>query len=92
MNAEEMAQDRREEARRQVRKMLAERCSTRHRASYIRHRVNADTGERYTDAEIEAAISFLEKAKQIDFEEEGLGATRYWKITAAGILAHERGH
>ncbi|HPA21465.1 MAG TPA: hypothetical protein PLU30_27235 [Verrucomicrobiae bacterium] len=92
MNAEETAQDHREEVRRQVRAMLAGRPSTAHRASYVRHRINSDTGERYTDDEVDAAISFLQKAGQIEFEEESLGATKYWKITAAGILAHERGH
>lgn len=53
----------------------------------------ARKGHNVTPADAEAALTFLAglKEPQVKGEHRGLGgSTRYWQITSAGILAHER--
>ena len=82
-------QERREDCRREVRRYLADRPSLAFRAETIRR--NLDLEFDFTLDEVVNALAFLMSAKQADVEPEGMGATEYFKITAAGTLAHERG-
>ncbi len=81
-------QQRREDCRREVRRYLAERPMLSMRAQAIEHMLERDFG--FTLDEVRAALVFLVSAKQVEVEPDQLGATDYFKITAAGTLAHER--
>ena len=82
-------QERREECRREVRRYLAERPSLAFRAETIRRNLAREFV--FTAEEVRDALAFFVSAKQVEIEPDGLGATDYFKITAAGTLAHERG-
>jgi len=82
-------QEKREDCRREVRRYLADRPSLAFRTETIRR--NVDREFDFTLDEVRDALAFLASAKQVEIEPESLGATEYFKITAAGILAHERG-
>ena len=85
------AQLRREECRREVRRYLAERTPLAFDAPTIRRKLRLD-GDDFSDEEIEAAAVFLHDLQppQTQLMPEELGATRRYRITSAGILAHER--
>lgn len=44
-----------------------------------------------SEADTEAALEMLRGLDLVKFEEDALGATKYWSATSAGILAFERG-
>lgn len=85
MGQDEREQERRDECRREVRRYLAERPGLAFHARTIQGRTNM------TIEEVEASLRFLITAGQAELKHDGLGATRYYKATSAGILAHERG-
>ena len=87
-----IAQERREECRRDVLRFLAERQAVAHHPKTIRRRLNDGHEHDYLDVEIEAALAFLTGAtpplaKGIA---DTLGATKYYQATSEGVLAHER--
>ena len=45
---------------------------------------------KFTIEEVKAACEFLLSLGQFKLEEEGLGSTKYFRITAHGTLEHER--
>jgi hypothetical protein len=82
-------QERREDCRHEVRRYLADRSSLAFRADTIQHYLDREW--KFTIAEVRDALAFLVSAKQAEIEPEPCGATEYFKITATGTLAHERG-
>jgi len=82
-------QERREECRREVRRYLAERPSLAFRAETIRRNLAVEFD--FSAEEVRDALAFFVSAKQVEIEQDGCGATDYFKITASGTLAHERG-
>lgn len=92
-NPEQIAQERREECRKDVLGFIAERQAVAHHAKTIRQRLNAGHEHDYTDAEIEAALAFLMGVRPDPFAKEvpdPMGATHYYQATSAGVIAHER--
>jgi len=82
---------RQEDIRCAVRAYLAARPNVAQSAATITRRIRTEVAAPHHD--VEAALEFwasLEPA-QASFEYAPAGATKYWKITAAGTLAHERG-
>ena len=81
-----------EDCRYAVRHLLAVRHPAAYDAGTIR-RLVAKGGEDYSLPRIEAALAFLAglPEPQARFERAGLGTTRYWSATSAGVLADERG-
>ena len=87
----QILQQRREEVRREVRRYLAERMALAFPISSIRRKLVID-GDDFSEAEIEQALVFLAglDPAQVKTREDGLGASRYYQATSAGVLAHER--
>ena len=83
-------QERREECRAAVLAFLAPRQATAHHPQSIRRRLAAGHEHDFSLDEITAALAFLESAGLVRGLADALGATRYYQITAAGVLAHER--
>lgn len=88
-----LAQERREECRREVRRFLAERAAVAHHPATIRRGLNAGHQADWTEEEIELAAIFLSNLApaQLRAVRDTVGATVYWQATSAGVLAHERG-
>lgn len=87
---EALAQERREEARHAVRAHLAERPAIASHPEDIRRRLNAGHLHDFTSDDVNYAIGFLVGLSQVESIPDSLGATSYFRITSAGILAHER--
>ena len=82
-------QERREEARREVRAWLHTRSAVASNCKAIRRGVNNE-GFNFKPEEVNEALVFLVSAKQVEITPNDDGATLYYQITAAGTLAHER--
>jgi hypothetical protein len=81
-------QEKREECRRDVRAFLANRSVLAFRAGTIWSKLSKEND--FTLDDVKAALAFLVSAGQASVEPESLGATPYYKITADGMLSHER--
>lgn len=79
-------QERREEIRREARAYLANRLGLAFNAASIARAVRNCTA-----SEMENALYILISLGQVEENPDSLGATKYYRITAAGALAHERG-
>jgi len=84
MNAEQ-----KQELRELVRQHLAERPRIGLRASDVQMRIRRQI--ECTTPEVEDALALLVSLGQAQAFNAQLGATKYYQITAAGILAYERG-
>ena len=84
MNAEDT-----EELRRLVRKHLAERPSVALNANSIQSAVAREI--RCTIPEVEDACQLFKGLGHIEQIHNTFGSVKYFKITATGLLAHERG-
>jgi hypothetical protein len=82
-------QERLEEIRYAVRAHLYDRQGVSQSAGTIRRNLSREIRD-LTDAEIEDACRLLVDLDQVAIDTSELGSTRYYRITAAGILAHER--
>ncbi len=84
-------QARREECRREVRRYLSERQALAFPVEAIERKLRID-GDDFSLEEIKAGVEFLIALDppQVKLREDGLGATRYYQATSAGVLAHER--
>lgn len=92
MNGEQsLAQERREECRRETLRFLAHRQPLAHHPKAIRRGLNLGHEHDFTDDDVEAALGFLESAGLVRVVHDPLGATRHYQATAAGVLQHERG-
>jgi hypothetical protein len=80
--------ERNEEVRYAVRQYLAERPSIAQMVSTIRQRLAMEND--FTYAEVQAALDFLVSLEQVKLTVSKLGSSKYYQITAAGTLAHER--
>lgn len=80
--------ERNEEVRYAVRQYLAERPSIAQMTSTIRQRLAMEND--FTYAEVQAALEFLVSLEQVKLTVSKLGSSKYYQITAAGTLAHER--
>jgi hypothetical protein len=78
-----------EEIRHGVRKSLYDRQRTAHLATTVLRDLRADQYDADLE-DVEAALSFLEDLEQVASEHGDLGSTKYFRLTASGILAHER--
>lgn len=58
-------------------------------SSYVQRASQRECGAEA--AAVDAELAFLESAKLIDHEADSLGSSKYWKLTAAGVVQHERG-
>jgi hypothetical protein len=85
-----IAQERREECRRETLRFLAERQIVAHHVKTIRRRLNDGHEHDFTDAEVEAALAFLVSDERAHRIPDPMGSTPYFQATAAGVLAHER--
>jgi hypothetical protein len=89
--AAEIEQERKEECRRRVREHLANRPGIALHPRIIQRRMNEGKAADFDEEEVRAALLFLAGAAQVAEEHDALGATKTYKITSAGTLAHERG-
>lgn len=82
-------QTRREDIRYAVRDYLAARPTIAQSVPTIRRRIEVEA----SGNEVKAALEFWQSLEppQVSYEYSTAGSTQYWKITAAGTLAHERG-
>lgn len=78
-----------EECRREVRAYLADRPSVALSAGTIRRGLQAEWN--YNAEEITNALGFLRSLDQVAQTRAELGSTLYYRISATGTLAHERG-
>lgn len=76
--------------RRHVRARLALTMPNAFPAEKIRERVNEEEQTDYDAAEIAAALGFLVSLNQVETFDDPLGSKKYYRATAAGVLAHER--
>jgi hypothetical protein len=60
-------------------------------ASGLRRRVELELAFKVAEADVEAALQFLLDRQLIAFDFDPLGSTKWYRITAAGTLAVERG-
>lgn len=81
----------REELRHVTLAELAVRYPTAHITRTIRRKVAEAVMFKFTDAEQDAALEFLREKGLVSFEHDALGATKFWKATAAGVQVRERG-
>lgn len=81
-------QSRREDCRRAVLAHLAARPLVAQAAPTISRALAREHA--FPDAEVEAAAAFLAQLGHLAAEPDPMGATRYYRITAQGTLAHER--
>lgn len=88
---EAIAQERREECRREALRFLADRQVLAHHPHAIRRGLNVGHEHDFTAAEIGAALGFLDSSGLVKSIPHKLGATLYYQATGAGVLAHERG-
>lgn len=86
----QLAQKRREDARRDVLAYLAIRNALAFRVTVIRNRLNQDNTTDYSDEEIRSALVTLEGLSDVTHKEERLGAEQYFRVTAQGQLNYER--
>ncbi|MBB5351074.1 hypothetical protein HNR46_001308 [Haloferula luteola] len=83
------SQLRREECRHAVRGHLYARQAISQSATTIRRGLAREYD--FTLSEVEAAAEFLTGLEQLSVTPDALGGSRYYRITAIGILAEERG-
>jgi hypothetical protein len=83
------AQERKEDARREVRGFLAARMALAHSAKAVTRRLNVEND--FTLEEVGEALTFLEGLGEVKSRCADLGATRYYQITSHGVLQQERG-
>lgn len=86
----EETQIRKEDLRRSVREYLADRPGLANSPASIRRVLGREFEDLKLD-EVKAALVFLESLKQAELIREKLGSSKYYRITATGTLAHERG-
>jgi hypothetical protein len=79
----------REELRRLTLGWLDDRAALAFNAASINRGVNREMS--HTIPETEETIAFLASAGFVAETPNPLGGTKFWKITAAGTIAHERG-
>lgn len=79
----------REELRRLTLGWLCDRAALAFNAASINRGVSRELP--HTVPETEDTVAFLESAGFVAEVPNALGGTRFWKITAAGMIAHERG-
>lgn len=84
-----MNQMQKEELRRLVRTWLAERGALSFNAHSVHRGVSREIA--CTEPEVEDALTLLTGMGQVSAAHSELGSTLYYKVTAAGILANERG-
>lgn len=88
--SELFTQQRREDARREARRYLANRPGLAFAGDAVRRCINQD-GFDFTAGEIGDALTFLVGLGQAEAMHNPLGATQYYRINSDGVLAHERG-
>lgn len=83
---------RNEDCRREVRARLAERPYTAEHAHQLQRGLKFTRRSDWVLEEIESALAFLTATdpQQVKRLQNGMGATLYYQITAAGTLAHEQ--
>ncbi len=81
--------ERREEARREVLRFLAERNLLSHSPQAIRSGVNRE-GFDFSKDEILGAIQSLESGCYLGVRVDPLGSSKTYQVTLAGTLLHER--
>lgn len=81
-------QERKEECRREVLRYLAHRSVLAFRAETIRNALHREFN--FTIEEITAALEFERGADRVSVEPHSQGATKYYRVTAEGILFDER--
>jgi hypothetical protein len=78
-----------EELRRLSLRWMAERSALAFNARSVHAGVSREFP--CTHTETEETLEFLKSSKLLDDVPNSMGGTRYYKINAAGQLAHERG-
>lgn len=78
-----------EELRRIILRYMAERSSLSFNSVTVHHRISREISA--TIPEVEDALSFLESSGLLDLIPNKLGASKYYKINAAGTLSYESG-
>lgn len=91
MNDLSIPQERRETCRAAVREFLAYRPAVAHHPNDICRRLNEGHQNDFAPVEVTDALVFLVDLNHAQERRTPLGATKYYQITSAGILAHERG-
>lgn len=81
--------ERREEARREVLRFLAERNLLAHSPQAIRSGVNRE-GFNFAKDEILGAIQSLESGSYLSERVDPLGSSKTYQVTLSGTLLHER--
>lgn len=79
-----------EQLRHALLEALNARAGTALPARGLRRRVETELDFKITEEETTAALEFLKDKQLVTFDYDELGATKWWRITAAGTLAVER--
>lgn len=80
-----------EDLRHVVLEIIALRHPTALSVSAIRRRAENEVDFKITDEDVETTLEFLRGLSLTKFETDGLGTTKHWQATSAGVLANERG-
>lgn len=80
-----------EELRHATLQELAARYPTAHLAPTIRRKVAESVMFPVPVEALDAALEFLREKNFVACERDGLGSSKFWKATAAGVQAQERG-
>lgn len=90
MSTPEEQQIHRESLRTDTLAWLADRSLLAHHPKAIHRGLTQGGIAAYSLDEVEAALAFLASCGYVTSETPPMGATKYYRITAEGILAHER--
>lgn len=80
-----------EDLRHSVLEILANREGTALTARAVCRRAATEIDFKITEDDIEITLGFLKGLDLCKFTPDGLGSTKHWQITTAGVLAYERG-
>jgi len=84
--------EQKEDLRHEVRAAVAIRYPAALTPRQILRMVKKELDFLFEESDVMAALELLRglDPKQVDFTADELGATKYWRATPAGVLAHER--
>jgi len=83
-----MTAEKNEEIRNEALAYLATRQGVKQTSATILRRLNKENN--FTILELEAALAFLTGLGLVESQHEGLGSSRYYGVTSAGVLHYER--
>lgn len=80
-----------EDLRHVILEIIALRHPTALTNAAILRRASPELDFKITGEDTDATLEFLRGLSLARYESDGLGTTKYWQATSAGVLANERG-